>query len=93
MSNEVEYTTEGLIALAAKKAEAIGNLASAVEYGYIATLNRSTPEARVEIIAEDGERFYVIVKADGHTFCRGFEVSSTARDLIAEAIANFSTRH
>jgi hypothetical protein len=93
MSNEVEYTTEGLMAMAAKKTEAIGNLASAVEYGYIATINRSTPETLAEIIAEDGERFYVIVKADGRTFCRGFEVSSTARDLIAASIANFSTRH
>ena len=91
--SDVEDTTESLLLLAARKAEAIGALTSAIEYGYVATLNRANPETRVEVVAEDGERFYVLIKADGRTFCRGFEVSSTARDMITEAIANFITRH
>jgi hypothetical protein len=90
--SEVEYTMAGLIARANDKAEKLGKLTGAIEYGTIGTLLRGE-ETRIEFISADrSERFYVLVKADGRTFCRGYEVSSTARDLTAEAIANFKTR-
>lgn len=90
--SEVEYTKDGLIARMEDKQSKLGGLVSAIEYGTVGALIRGS-ETRIEFVSEDrSERYYVLVKADGRTYCRGYEVSSTARDMTALAIRNFKTR-
>jgi hypothetical protein len=90
--SEVEYTTEALITRMNDKAAKLAGLSEAIEYGTVGTLLRGDV-TRIEFLSEDrSERYYVLVKSDGRTFCRGYEVSSTARDLTTEAIRNFKTR-